>query len=324
MSEAAAVVETEDTVTAAPEAAPAGQSASEAAKPPASDGAASLAGGAADDAPAAAPADWPEGWRVKLAGDDVKFAKRLERMQSPADLAKAYRALEVKMSSGEVKAALDKDATPEQVAAWRKDNGIPETPDGYLAALPDGIVLGDEDKPFAAEFAAKMHDLNAPPAVVAQAIAWDRQRQEKAAEERAIADKAFQTEAGDALRAEWGAEFRGNINAIGNMLEATNPGEDANGRSFKDLLLGARLADGSVLGDNPLALKWMARMSAEMNPAGTVVPGVGGSQASSVADEIAEIEGKMRTDRAAYNKDTKMQERLRQLYGAQEKLDARG
>ncbi len=322
---AAEIVEPNDTVTAPPEAAPAGQPTAEASKATPSDGAASLAGaGGGEDKPVAAPADWPEYWRAKVAGDDPKFMQRLERMQSPADVAKAWRALEVKMSSGEMKAPLPEGATPEQVAAWRKDNGIPEAAEGYLAQLPEGVVLGDEDKPYAQEFAQAMHELNAPPQVVAKAIAWDRQRQEKMAEARAESDKTFRRGAEDELRGEWGAEYRSRMNAIGNLLDATNPGDDPNGASFKDLFLGARLSDGTVLGDNPLTLRWMAGLSSEINPAGTVVPGSAGSQAQSVADEIAEIEGVMRTNRAAYNKDAKMQERLRTLYEAQEKLASRG
>jgi hypothetical protein len=43
-----------------------------------------------------------------------------------------------------------------------------------------------------------------------------------------------------------------------------------------------------------------------------------------VQTEIDAIEKLMRTDRAAYNKDTAKQERLRQLYGARAKLQQRG
>jgi len=65
---------------------------------------------------ASAPADWPADWRQKLAGEDKKTLERLGRMASPADLFKSYRALEQKVSAGELKKGLPENATPEQVA----------------------------------------------------------------------------------------------------------------------------------------------------------------------------------------------------------------
>lgn len=282
---------------------------------------------AGDPAPAAAgdppasPQDWPDDWRAKLSGDDEKLGKRLERFRSPRDILDAWRAAEAKISSGEMKAALPKDATEEQVAAWRKENGIPEDPKGYLDALPDGLVLGEDMKARAEGFAAKMHELNAPPELVGAALAYNQSMQEEMAAERAEQDRAFKAAAEDALRKEWGAEYRANVRALQSMLDATNVVDGD--QNLKELLLGARLADGSVLGDNPLALRWLSRISSEINPAGTVVPNAAGDQASAISDEIASIENRMRTDRSGYNKDEAMQARYRQLLEAREKLNAR-
>ena len=59
---------------------------------------------------ASAPADWPADWRQKLAGEDKKTLERLGRMASPADLFKSYRALEQKVSAGELKKGLPENA----------------------------------------------------------------------------------------------------------------------------------------------------------------------------------------------------------------------
>ncbi|MGF7446190.1 hypothetical protein V7P28_21410, partial [Klebsiella michiganensis] len=84
---------------------------------------------------------------IELAGDDAKYRKQLERYASPEALAKAHRELQSKMSSGEFRAAkLPENPTNEELARWRKDNGVPDKADDYLADLPSGIVLGDEDK----------------------------------------------------------------------------------------------------------------------------------------------------------------------------------
>lgn len=274
---------------------------------------------AAPEAPASeVKPDWPDDWRDKLAKGDEKARKRLDRFQSPADVLKSWQELERKMSSGEVKAKLPADATEEQVAAWRKDNGIPEKADGYLSVLPSGLVIGDDDKPMINSFLERVHGKNAPPEVVAEAVEWYYAQQEEQITAQVTADKAFKQSAEDSLRAEWGGEYRANVNSISAFLDTAPQTDD--GQPLKDLLMGARLADGTRFGDNPAALKWLARLAADANPAGFVAPAGGGSQVDSVRDEIAKIEGVMRTDRAAYNKDEKMQARLRQLYDAEEKL----
>lgn len=267
------------------------------------------------------PADWPEDWRKKLAGDDEKLAKRLERMKSPKDVVQSWRALEQKMSSGEVKQTLPDDATEEQIAEYRKENGIPETSDGYLENLPDGLVIGEDDKEAVGSFLEAVHAKNASPDFVASALDWYYKTKEDEVAAQSDADKEVQKATEDALRSEWGNEYRGNINAITSFLDAAPTDEDGN--SLKDLLMGARLADGTPLGNNAMALKWLLGIANDVNPAGFIAPGSAKTQAEGVDEEIAEIEKVMRTDRTRYDKDEKMQARYRQLLEAQEKLNTR-
>lgn len=262
--------------------------------------------------------DWREDWRDLMAGGDEKERKRLDRFRSPVDVYKSNRELEKKLSSGEVKAKLAGDATPEQIAAWRKDNGIPEKPDGYLEKLPSGLVIGDDDKPMLEGYLAEVHGANASPEVVAKTLDWYYRQQEVAAAAQSDADKAFKQSAEDALRAEWGAEYRGNVNSIMSFLDAAPPTDD--GSPLKGLLMGARLSDGTLLGNNPTALKWLASLAQEANPAGFIAPGAGTSQLSVVEDELNGIRKVMRENRHIYDKDERMQERFRVLLSAQEKL----
>jgi len=262
--------------------------------------------------------DWREDWRDLMAGGDEKERKRLDRFRSPVDVYKSNRELEKKMSAGEIKAKLADNATPEQVTAWRKDNGIPETPDGYLEKLPDGLVIGADDKPMLESFLADVHGQNAPPAVVAKALDWYYRQQEEQIAATSLADKTFKQASEDALRAEWGGEFRSNVNSIMSFLDAAPPTDD--GAPLKDLLMGARLSDGTMLGNNPAALKWLASLAQEANPSGFVAPSAGTSQLESVETEIATIQAKMRSDRAGYDKDTKLQSRYQTLIMARDKL----
>ncbi|WP_456389736.1 hypothetical protein [Profundibacter sp.] len=264
--------------------------------------------------------DWPDDWRDKFAGDDDKTRKRLDRFKSPADVYKSWQSMEQKMSSGETVAKLGEDASDDEIAAYREANGIPDKPDGYLESLPNGLVIGDDDKPMVDSYLESVHGLNADPAIVAKSLDWYYAQQEEQVAAQSLADKEYRSAGVEELRAEWGAEFKGNLNSAMSFLD-TAP-VDGDGVSLKDNLLGARLADGTLLGDNPSALRWLTGLANDANPAGFVSPGSGMSQADSVDDHIAEIEKVMRTDRSAYNKDEKMQGRYLKLLGAREKLSA--
>jgi hypothetical protein len=280
-----------------------------------------LAAGGGDDKPIAVPVDWPEDWRDKMSAKDADALKALERYKSPADVAKALREAQKKISSGQQRPALPKDATEEQIAEFRKEIGVPDKPEGYLDALPNGLVIGENDKAIAGSFLAAAHASNMPPEHVGEALGWYYTLQEETASAEAQYVKDFRMKSQDELRAEWGPEFRGNINSGMALLDTAPVMED--GTPFKNAMMGARLEDGSLMGDHPDFLRWIVGLASSANPAGFVSPSGSGSQIESVQDEIASIEKIMREDRRAYDKDEKMQARLRMLYTAEEKLSAK-
>lgn len=273
-----------------------------------------LATGGGDGEPKDVPADWPADWRDKLASGDEKLAKRLARFQSPGNVLKSWLALEQRLSSGELKAPPPAD-DENALKAWRADNGIPETATGYLDNLPDGLIIGDDDKTYVAGFAEKMHAQNVAPAVVHQAIAWWNAEKEAQAAKQVESDRAFKIEAEDALRAEWGGEFRANMNAITNFVKSAPDG-------VADLVMQSRDADGNALGNNPAVLKWLMSMSAELNPGGVIAPGDASSQMRTIDGRIAEIMEVMRTDRKKYDREG-LDKELTRLYEAQEKVKSR-
>ena len=226
-------------------------------------------------------------WRDEIAGDDAKARAQLERFASPAEVWKSYRALQQKLSSGEVKAALPKDATPEQVTQWRAENGIPDSPEGYDTTL-DGVVIGEQDRPLVGEFLKSMHGVNARPEAVKAALSAYYQLVERQQQAQAEADAQYRQRAEDALRAEWGNDYRTNENIGGNFLSLAPEG-------LREALSNARLADGSLFKDNPDARRWMAQMGREMNPLGTVVSGSGPMALESAQSEMKAIESKMGT-----------------------------
>lgn len=265
-----------------------------------------------------APADWPTDWRAKLAGEDKKVLERLGRFGSPADLLKSYNALEQRLSSGEMKKVLPKDAKPEEVAAWRKENGLPENGTGYLEklALPDGVVLGEADKPLTLGFAEAALKGNVSPEQFSGLVAKYYEMQDKAATQRAEADRDYRQKSEDDLRGEWGADYRANLNAVKNLLAGMPEGA-------ADNFLGGRLADGTRIGDNPGIVRWMSSMSRELNPAATLMPAGMGDVGKGVNDRITEIEKLMQTDRPAYFRNEPMQEEYRRLLEARDRMKSR-
>lgn len=256
---------------------------------------------------------FPDDWRQKIAGGDEKYLKRLERYATPADLAKAMREAQDRIAAGEVRTPLPKDATAEQLAAYRKERGIPETPAGYFEKLPEGLVIGETDKAEIEDFAAHMHGSNAPPEFVHAGLAWYNKFAEKQAAAIAERDVTVLKQTEDALRTQWGGEFRINQNGVDTYLQSAIPDEVL------------RNALGETAKRDPGLASWLVGVARAERPElfSTIIPAGGSLNASSVDNRIAEIEKVMKENRKAYNADPKMQEELRGLYDTRAKLKAR-
>jgi hypothetical protein len=267
--------------TAAPPAAtpPATPPTTPAATPPAATPGKTAADGADPDAPpAATPADWPADWRQKMVGDDPKALKALEKYQSPKDVANALRALTQRMSSGELKKALPTNFTAEELAEYRKANGIPEKPEDYDVNLGEGFVWGEADTPVLDSFREHALGANLPNEAVKKVLGWYVQQQQAQAEARAQQDENARVLTIDALRAEWGAEYAKNSTAMKNYFEGMGP-------EIYAAIMNARGPDGNYLGNNPAIHKFFAARSMAENPHATLVPDVGQTQAQTAIAE---------------------------------------
>ena len=260
---------------------------------------------------------WKEDWRDQVAKDDKSVKNILGRFATPSDAIQSAIDIRKKISAGEIKMPLPKDAKPEDIAKWRTENGIPESPDKYELKLRDGLSIGKDDKPIIDGFLKAMHDKNTHPDVASAAVDWYYGEIERQTEARAVADKAKASEAQEVLREEWGPEYRTNLNVVENLL-STMPKDVADDFKY------GRLANGTPIMASPAAIKWLLNMNLQLNPHSKVVGNTAGNPASAIDDEIAKIEKVMTTDRKSYNKDEKMQSRLRELYTAREGLKAKG
>jgi hypothetical protein len=261
----------------------------------------------------------PVDWRKDVAGTDEKLLKRLERYQDPKAAVAALISLQNELSSGKYKRAdPPKDATPEQMNQWRTENGLPTEAKGYLEKLPDGLVIGEADKPIFESLMGDLHKINAEPKVAHAIATWYNDFNQKQEAAIAAADVANAAATAETLKTEWGADYTANTNLRAQIL-ATAPAE------VQEAFTTARLADGTLLGEHPHISRWLVQMQREINPLATLMPnGIDGPKA--VADEISSIEKLMGNNYSEYWQGPKsgpMQARYRELITARDKLNSR-
>jgi len=267
--------------------------------------------GDAADKPVTAPADWPQDWRAKLAGEDKSYLKTLDRFNSPSDLAKAYRDAQQRLSSGNLRSALPDNPTTEELSAWRTENGVPETADGYKFEV--GHQWSEQDVPVLENFAKYAHENNIPKQYADKIAAFYASTQQRNLQIIEEFDANNHQRGEDELRAEWGQEYRRNINAIKNTLSAHAPDD------VVEAMLASRTPDGRRWGDHPAMLKALASISREANPTATVVPSNG---FGTMDDELTALQKKVGTKE--YWADSKMQARYNELLEAKLAREGKG
>ena len=277
---------------------------------------------AAGDAPPVPVAgEWPEDWRERLAGEDKAYLKTLARLASPLELAKKARSLEQKLSSGDYLKPFPAEGTDEDKATWRKEQGIPDKPEGYVESikLSGGLVLGEADKPVVTELAKSALAANIKPEQFNALTDAYYQIQEQQKIAQVEADGVFHTESLATLGAEFGAGLKRELGVVNSFLSSHFPKEVA------DSLLAARGPDGRMLGDNPAIIKSFIAAAREVNPLGSLLPAGVSDPAKSAVDRLAELRGMMK-DSAVWTygpKSAELQAQYLALVEGQEKMQAR-
>lgn len=279
--------------------------------------------GGTDKLTPVAPSTWPEDWRDRFAGADEDEKKRLKRFASPDSVYKSWRNLEKKLSSGNFKPVKPDTTNEAALAAWRKETGVPETPEGYYKEIPE-IGADPLDKPALDYMFKGMHEDGVPAAQARNVIKKYYELQEHAAVQRLEQDAQFRGESEDHLRNEYGPQYRANLNAMGMLIS------EFGGKNLEEKLFGARTPDGRLLGDDPDVLKFLVDVSKAYYPDGTVTM-TGTSDAAGYIDTIereiqqlrAEMADTRPTDPMSYWKNPQKQARYQDLLKLKEKADAR-
>ena len=240
---------------------------------------------------------WPDNWRDEMAGGDEDFRKTLDRFNSPDAVVKSWREMRQKMDSGEYRRNVEYKAewSDEEKAQYRKENGIPDAPDKYT--LPQGLVLGEADKPAVDKFLADMHSANLPDKYAGAVVDWyfKSQAEQQAAE--TTSDKQFQAQAEETLRTEWGPEYNANKNMA---------------QEFATQRFGAEVGK-ALMGAGADVVKAVADLAREINPMMTLAPN-SSAPGQALADELTSRRKQM--GQPGWAKNAAGQERYKQLIAA--------
>lgn len=237
----------------------------------------------------------------------------MQRYASPEAALGALVAAQNRIASGELAPVLGKAPTPEQLKEFREARGIPETADKY--DLGKDIKIEDSEKGLMSKLFEAAHGSNQTPEQVKSVVKAWRDIQAEAAQALQTKDEEGRDRIADELRTEWGPEFKRNVNLINGLLDG------AGSQSLKNVILDARLPDGTKFGNSKEVMKLLVGLALVQNPTGVVVPGAGGDPSAGIREEIAKIQKVRSENRKAYDKDSAMQTRERELINAAIKMN---
>jgi hypothetical protein len=242
-----------------------------------------------DDTTTDAPA-WGDTWREALAGEDKAALKRLQRFAAPTDLYKSLRETENKLRSGQAFAPPSEDAEPAEIAAYQKRMGIPETPEGYGLAFPEGVTPSETAIAELADFQKQAHKLGATPAQTKALFEWYQSTTKEATEQRESTINDLRLENIAELKSEFkGREYQRNV-AIANEFLA----QHFDGRETElNEILHAKLANGVELANYAPYVRFLFKAARDGADEEALMAGdrAGGS-GKSIEDRKAELVAK--------------------------------
>jgi len=181
-------------------------------------GGAGDAGAGGGDAGAGDGADpeWLQGFSAEGGGADNPSNRdwlKSKGYKTADDVVKSYREAEKQLRNGGKFAVPDEKATPEEVAAFRSAIGVPDAPDKYEFAAPEGEEV---DASFAEPMRKIAHESGVPaPAFKSLAegfIAWQADQLE--------AMKVAEDQDADALLTSWGDQRASHLADVNRAMQA--------------------------------------------------------------------------------------------------------
>ena len=259
-------------------------------------------------------------WREEFTGGDDKLKNAISRYRSPKDVAKAL--VDAKNYIRANRRGIEmpgEDATDEEVAEFRKAMNIPESAQEYEIDWEDGGQPSETDKVILDSFADQMHKANATPKQLQAAVNWYNDKVRSMEQERLENRHNAQVETQTTLKAEWGGEYKSNLNAIKQFITSQMGGdEDAAVELFR-----TPLADGSMLGDNLSFIKMLATPAVDYVGPNAIYSGDSVKTIATLEERKEELLSLRSTDPNKYKSD-RVQNELIGIYDKLEKLEQRG
>jgi hypothetical protein len=193
------------------------------------------------------------GWRDDI--DDPKLREHAARFATPGDLTKAHLDLRGKLSNAIIKPG--RGASAEDVAAYRRALGVPDSPAGYRFDLVDEKSADTNDIAFRDSVAEAFHRADLTVEQGRQLTAWWTGVQAELQERQVAADRAYAEQSSAELRADWGQE------ADANYIHAGRAAERLFDEHF-EAIRKLETRDGHYLLDHPHMLRALARLGKEM------------------------------------------------------------
>jgi len=169
-------------------------------------------------------------WLDALPEDVQDYKDTLSKYKSVPDMAKALANANALI--GKKLGVPNENSTPEEVSAFRKAMGVPESLEEYKFApdaLPEGMTWSDD---FAKPFAEVAHKHSIPPGAMRElANQFANYERHKFEAIQATYEKQ-RTDSVQTLQKEWGGEFTKNIGLA--KQAAKMAGVDANSHGFSD------------------------------------------------------------------------------------------
>lgn len=188
-------------------------------------------------------------WRTSI--ENPELHKLAERYESASAMAKAVA--DLRRETATRIRPLGENPTPEELATYRKQTGVPLDIGGYDFGLPEGYEPNEADTAFRSEMANAMHGANV---TGAQAKALSAAFNDYVARQQADSEAAAvaaRDQSIAALKREFGADYDRNIEY------ARRAALDFGNESFVEFLE-TKSVDGVPLGDHPAFVKAFARI----------------------------------------------------------------
>lgn len=271
-------------------------------------------------------------WRAMLAGEDTDAIKDLSRYQSPTELLKAFKEQRAALSKRAEPVKLGDNPTPEQVAAYRKAQGVPEIAadappekiaEAYGIKPPEGYEMSSTEKGMISEFAKTMYGKHAPPALVKEATDYFfKQNAAMAQAVRKDTSEKAKTWKNSLIDRHGTKEYEAQQAAASTYLRnefKDNPDEMAN-------ILNAQLPGGGVLGDHPWFFENLAKQALGAGFGDRIEANAMEASGKSLAVRHSELVKLYHTDRKLYNAPQTQAELLKvvSLRQSRGELDAQG